>query len=102
MAGEEKAMRIDLNSNLLPPDGTQSVRTGSRSEGPAATGTSVADSAESSTQSLSAAALTAAVGQVPEVRQEKVAALAEQLRSGTYEVSAGRTAEAMVAQMRTA
>lgn len=57
-------MRIDLNANLLPSDGTQSVKAGARSEGPAGASTSAADSAESSTQSLSAAALTAAVGQV--------------------------------------
>lgn len=96
-------MRIDLNSSLLPSDGTTSVKPGNRSVGTAATNPSaVPDSAESSTQSLSAAALTAAVGQVPEVRQEKIAALAEQLRNGTYETSARQTAEAMVAQMRAA
>lgn len=95
-------MRIDLNANLLPSDGTQSVKAGARSEGPAGASTSAADSADSSTQSLSAAALTAAVGQVPEVRQEKVAALAEQMRNGTYEVSARQTADAMLAQMRAA
>jgi len=95
-------MRIDLNSNLLPSEGTPPIRTGTRSDATATASTGGADSADPSIQSLSTAALTATASQFPEVRQEKIAALAEQLRNGAYEVSARQTAEAMVAQMRAA
>lgn len=93
-------MRIDLGSNLLPPDGTPSVQSGARSGEAVKSSGPESDSAQLSTDHFSAAALTAAVSQFPEVRQEKVAALAEQLRAGNYEVSAKQTAEAMVSQMR--
>jgi len=98
MAGEAKAMRIDLNSELLPSESTQSVKTGAAAMASAPSG----EAAEPSSQPLSAAALMAAVSQFPEVRQEKVAALAEQLRAGTYDLSPQKTAEAMLAQIRAA
>lgn len=93
-------MRIDLNSSFLPPAGAPSVNSGNRA-GEAAPQTGRAgDSSELSSDHLSATSLTSAVTQLPELRQEKVAALAEKLRSGTYEVSAQQTAEAMISQMR--
>jgi len=45
-------------------------------------------------------ALSAAVEQVPEIRQEKVAALAQMVRGGTYNVSSEDTAEALLSQVR--
>jgi len=93
-------MRIDLNSNFLPPEGTQAVKSGARASEAAAHSGVASDSAKLSSDHLSAASLAAAVNQLPELRQEKVAALAEKLRSGTYEVSAKQTAEAMISQMR--
>ena len=95
-------MRIDLNSELLPSESTQSVKTGAKVGAAAMASAPSGEAAEPSSQLLSAAALTAAVSQFPEVRQEKVAALAEQLRAGTYDLSPQKTAEAMLAQIRAA
>ena len=93
-------MRIDLSSELMTSERMPSAKAGPRPSEPTAASNS--DAAKLSWEELSAAALTATVRQFPEVRQEKVAALAEQLRSGRYEVSAEKTAEAMLAQMRAA
>ena len=93
-------MRIDLGSNLLPSEGAPSVQSGARSGEAVRSSGPESAPAQLSTDHFSAAALSAAVSQFPEVRQEKVAALAEQLRTGNYEVSAKQTAEAMVSQMR--
>jgi anti-sigma28 factor (negative regulator of flagellin synthesis) len=101
MAGEDKAMRIDLNSSFLPPESTQSVKSGPRAGETGVQSPLGNDSAELSSDQLSATALTSAVAQVPEIRQEKVAALAEKLRTNAYEVSPQQTAEAIVSQMRT-
>ena len=93
-------MRIDLSSNFLPAEGAPAVQSDARAGGVAPTSKPASDSAQPSSNHLSAAALTAAVSELPDVRQEKVAALTEQLRSGTYAVSATQTAEAMLSQMR--
>jgi len=93
-------MRIDLSSNFLPAEGTPAVQSDGGAGGVAPTSKPASDSAQLSSNHLSAAALTAAVSELPDVRQEKVAALTEQLRSGAYEVSATQTAEAMLSQMR--
>lgn len=94
-------MRIDLsNNNPLQADLASSVRPGTRADASVANSGTASNSTELSSNHLSAAALTAAVGQVPEVRQEKVAALAGQVRSGTYQVSAEQTADAMLSEMQ--
>ena len=93
-------MRIDLSSEVRTSESMSPGKAGSRPSEP--TAASNREAAELSSQDLSAAALTAAVAQFPELRQEKVAALAEQVRSGRYELSAQKTAEAMLAQMRAA
>ena len=94
-------MRIDLSSEVRTSESKQSVA-GARSSQPTAASGPKSEAAGLSSQDLSAAVLTAAVAQFPELRQEKVAALAEQVRSGRYELSAQKTAEAMLAQMRAA
>ncbi len=94
-------MRIDLsNNNPLQADLASSVRPGTRADASAANSGATGNSTELSSNQLSAAALTAAVEQVPEVRQDKVAALGGQVRSGTYQVSAEQTAEAMISEMQ--
>lgn len=44
--------------------------------------------------------LAAAVSQFPEVRQAKVAALAQQVRSGSYSPSPEQSAEALMSEMQ--
>jgi flagellar biosynthesis anti-sigma factor FlgM len=96
-------MRIDLgSSSFLPTEGPGSAQKGTPSERPNGASVPVSDSAQLSSGSLSIAALTAAASQFPEVRQDKVAALADLVQSGNYNVSASQTAEAMIAQMRAA
>jgi anti-sigma28 factor (negative regulator of flagellin synthesis) len=102
MAGEEKVMRIDLGSNLLPAEGTVTARTGPRSaEGKSVNG-SGDDSAQVSVNRFSATDLTDAALQLPEVRQEKVAALSAQMHAGSYQVRPTQTAEAILSQMQAA
>jgi flagellar biosynthesis anti-sigma factor FlgM len=93
-------MRIDLNSNFLPAENAASVNSTSRASDSAANNQLSNDSAELSQGQLSATSLAAAANQLPEVRQEKVAALASQLSAGTYQVSAAQTADAIVSYMQ--
>jgi negative regulator of flagellin synthesis FlgM len=94
-------MRIGLRSDLASGE---SIASSSSAARPAQTAgkDDYGDAAQLSSSSLAATTLAAAASQVPEIRQEKVAALAEQLRAGTYEVSPEQTAEAMLSEMRAA
>jgi len=60
-----------------------------------------ADSAQLSTDQVKVQALSAAVLQLPEIRQEKVAALAAQVQKGNYQVGAQQTAEAFLTALTT-
>jgi flagellar biosynthesis anti-sigma factor FlgM len=92
-------MRIDLNANVgQTPDAGP---TGSRAVSGAGSTVPEADSAQLSTDQVKVQALSAAVLQLPEVRQEKVTALAEQLQKGSYQVSAQQTAEAVLNALTT-
>jgi negative regulator of flagellin synthesis FlgM len=93
-------MRIDLNSNLQPADEPQPAKPGGRAGETAANSQTSGDLPGVSAGSLSVSALAVSVSQLPEVRQERVGALAEQVRSGTYNISPKQTAEAMILQMR--
>lgn len=53
---------------------------------------------QDSTYQSAVSALVAQVNQLPEVRQEKVAALAQQLHQGTYDVSPSQTADALLSE----
>jgi flagellar biosynthesis anti-sigma factor FlgM len=90
-------MRVDLN-NLLARE-SSSVQSAARGNQSAANNNAGNSTAVTSEQ-LSAASLSRTVTALPEVRQEKVAALAQQLRNGEYRVTAQQTADAMVSQMR--
>jgi flagellar biosynthesis anti-sigma factor FlgM len=57
------------------------------------------DTATLSTGQGAVAALTAQVNQAPEIRQDKVAALAELVRTGNYAVTPRQTADAVIAHM---
>jgi flagellar biosynthesis anti-sigma factor FlgM len=94
-------MRIDLGNSLLSAESIGPGKTAVHRAQAESSG-ECGDVAQLSTSRFSVAGLTAVASQLPEVRQEKVAALAAQLRAGTYDVSAKQTAEAMISQMRAA
>jgi flagellar biosynthesis anti-sigma factor FlgM len=92
-------MRIDLNANIgQTPDAGPA---GSRGISGVGSTAPEADSAQLSTDQAKLQALSAAVLQLPEVRQEKVTALAEQVQQGSYQVSAQQTAEALMNALTT-
>ena len=100
IAGEGIAMRIDLNSNIgQTPDPGESSKPGLRSSSGPASNDLTADVAKLSPDYLRAQVLTEAVNQLPEIRQEKVAALAQLIRSGNYVVTPEQTAAALLSHM---
>ena len=92
-------MRIDAG-NLQRASELQTVeRNEARSqtrEAEAAAGNDTANLASGQNRVRS---LAAAVNQYPEVRQQKVIALAEKVRSGTYDANPRQTAEALMSAM---
>ena len=59
------------------------------------------DSTQLSTDQANVQALSAAVLQLPEIRQDRVAALTEQVQKGSYQVTAQQTAEALLTALTT-
>jgi len=93
-------MRIDLNSNISQtPDPGESSKPGLQSPSGPAPSESAADVAKLSRDYVRAQALTESVNQVPEIRQEKVAALAQLIRNGNYAVTPEQTAAALLSHM---
>jgi flagellar biosynthesis anti-sigma factor FlgM len=58
--------------------------------------------AESTSVQARAGLLTAQVQQLPEIRQDRVTAIANAIRNGTYHVSPEQTAEAILSERRAA
>jgi flagellar biosynthesis anti-sigma factor FlgM len=95
-------MRIDLNANVGQTlDAGQAGKTGSRAVSGAGSAEVQADSTQLSADQVRVQALGTAVLQLPEIRQEKVEALAEQVRQGNYQVSAQQTAGALLNALTT-
>jgi flagellar biosynthesis anti-sigma factor FlgM len=96
-------MRIDLSTGIgLTPAAAEPTKSPLRSSaGPTGSETS-SDVSKLSQDYLKVQALVAAISQLPEISQNKVAALAESIQSGTYAVSAQQTAEALVSHMEAA
>jgi anti-sigma28 factor (negative regulator of flagellin synthesis) len=93
-------MRIDLGVGMNQP--TDSARAGdvqTPSGGGQSNAELAADVAKPSADYVRAKALTATLSQLPEVRQERVAALAELVRGGNYAVSSEQTAEALMTHL---
>lgn len=93
-------MRIDLGLGMS--QATDSARPGSvqTPSGGGPNNTELAtDVAKPSADYVRAQALTATLSQLPEVRQEKVAALVELVRGGNYAVSSEQTAEALMSHL---
>ena len=91
-------MRIDNNATI--PDAPQTGQAKSNSSAVSSSGSGPAsDTAKLSTGQSAVQALAAKVNEVPEVRQERVAALASAIRNGSYQVTPEQTAEALIVHM---
>jgi len=95
-------MRIDLNA-LIPeaPDPGQSTKSpqaaASNSNSDGLTG---ADSAQISQYQGRVQELASQVSQLPEIRQDKVAALQRAIQSGSYQVTPAQSAEALLSAIQ--
>lgn len=93
-------MRIDLSLGIGQTTGSASAEKVDTPSGGGPGNTELAaDVANPSADYVRAQALTVTLSQLPEMRQEKVAALAELVRSGNYAVSSEQTAEALMAHL---
>ncbi len=96
-------MRIDLNA-LIPeaPDPGQSTKSGSQvgAGNSSAEGLAGADTATLSQEQGRVQELTSQVNQLPEVRQDKVAALQRAIQEGSYQVTPGQAADALMSAMQ--
>jgi len=93
-------MRIDLNLGISPAaDSATPVKPDIAAGSGPQNSDLVGDVASPSADYARAQALTATLSQLPDVREEKVAALAEMVHSGNYTVSPEQTAEALMAHM---
>jgi flagellar biosynthesis anti-sigma factor FlgM len=92
-------MKIDLTGipDSLDSGSTRATARVTRDEHD--NGSIAKDTATLSTGQDTVAALAAQVNQVPEIRQDKVAALAESVRTGNYAVTPRQTADAVIAYM---
>jgi flagellar biosynthesis anti-sigma factor FlgM len=98
---KESNMRIDANSRLGEMgDAGNSTPASPRVSAAANPGKVAGDTAEISGDAMRVQSLATAVQQLPEIRQEKVAALSLAVREGRYEVSPEQTADALVAEMQ--
>jgi len=89
-------MRIGLGGGVPQlPDSQQSGKSGLAA--PAKGSEVSAGSAKLSWDEARVQRLSAAVAELPEIRHERVAALAQSVRSGTYAVTAEQTAQAVMA-----
>lgn len=96
-------MRIDLTTSIgQTANAAESTQASPKSPSSPAVGQAPSDVASLSSDYVKVQALTAAISGLPEIRQEKVAALAEGLRNGTYAVSAEQVAEALVSHAEAA
>ena len=96
-------MRIDLNA-IIPegPDPGQSTKSGSRvaSNGSSGEGLAGADTSKLSQDRGRIQELASQVNQLPEIRQDKVAALQQAIEEGSYRVTPGQAAEALISAIQ--
>lgn len=93
-------MRINPNTGIGQANDPQLAASGAKNA-PAASssGTRSNDTAQLSTDQVRVQALAAQANAVPEIRQEKVAALGRALRDGSYQVSPEHTADALISEL---
>jgi negative regulator of flagellin synthesis FlgM len=97
---EEILMRIDQNTAIPATTDAGQAKAASRLPSKSVGNTEglAGDQAELSAVQARIQTLVAQVNRLPEVRQEKVAALGQAVREGRYQVSAEQTAEAIISQ----
>lgn len=94
-------MRIDLNLRTPEPsDPAQAAKSGVPVNSRAGGVDQADDTAVLSPDQSRIHALAAQVSGLPEVRQEKVSALARAIETGTYQVKPEETAAALLSQLR--
>lgn len=91
-------MRIDLNTGMTVPEGSMEKAATSRS---AVQNGAPAGESQFSPSPASVSRLAADVLATPEVRAGKVEEIRSRLEAGTYQLSAGQLASALLEQMRT-
>jgi len=93
-------MRIHSELNIPQAADTGSVaKPGSPSVAASGDGGLAPDTSKLTSSAANVLVLAAAVSQFPEVRQAKVAALAQQVRGGSYQPPADQSAEALMSNM---
>jgi len=92
-------MRIDLQSSIREAGSAASCRGGSQTAIAKQSSAKAGEAAEVSWNRAGVKSLMAAALRAPEIRQEKVAALAQRIREGSYEVGSQELAGAMIAHM---
>ena len=95
-------MRIDLNA-IIPegPDPGQSAKSAAQAtSGSSSSGLAGGDTAKLSQDQGRVQQLAAQVSQLPEIRQDKVAALQRAIQEGSYPVTPGQSAEALISAMQ--
>lgn len=99
-------MRIDLNRSISATYGSEASSQASAQASHSATeaqpSNQAGEAAKLSWGANSMKALTARVHQLPGMRQERVAALAQIVRGGAYQVSSEQVAEALMSHMSAA
>ena len=95
-------MRIDLNAIVREaPDPGKSTKSGSQvGSGSSIPGLGGGDTAELSPNQGRVHDLVSQVNQLPEIRQDKVAALQRAIGEGSYQVTPGQAAEALISAMQ--
>ena len=95
-------MRIDPNAGLTQATTEQAAANANSRPASGASGGQVlgTDQAEFSSDQARVNALSAQVNALPEIRREKVAALHNAVKQGTYRVSPEQTAEAILADLQ--
>jgi flagellar biosynthesis anti-sigma factor FlgM len=96
-------MRIDLNA-IIPeaPDPGQSAKSSGQvaSANSGAASPAGADTTKLSQDAGRVQDLAAQVNQFPEIRQDKVAALQQAIKDGSYSVTAAQSAEALISAIQ--
>lgn len=94
-------MRIDQNAGTQrTQDSTEAAASRSRGATAAAVrGELTGDTAQLSVDQVRVQGLAAQVSALPEIRQERVAALGQAVQNGSYRVSPEQTAEAVIAEL---
>ncbi len=101
-------MRNDPNTTVAPPENSiccsaRGANARASASAPVAAKASAEERSSDPSEFLStqsrAAVLASRLNQLPAVREEKVAAIANAVKRGTYQVSAAQTAEAILSEL---